>query len=154
MLAPNYPPPPPLGRGSSDPPPLSPFAQRYKAELSSLVSTDRATISFLKGLAADVRADLTTALDVIVAVQQRLYEVSPPFYSWFIKIICLYIPYPLAVSGLLSASSPVPHGLHNQDRRGTLLVSFLPRTALGNLMTYDVEDLDSFSGMRQTFFFF
>ena len=54
---------------------LSPFALSYKVELASLVSNDRATISFLKGLAADVKGDLTTALDIIVAVQQRLYEV-------------------------------------------------------------------------------
>ena len=44
MFAPRLPPPPSQSGGGG----LSPFAQRYHAELSSLVSTDRATISFLK----------------------------------------------------------------------------------------------------------
>ena len=56
---------------------VSPFAASYKQELLSLTSNDRSTISFLKGLAADQKHNTSVVLDIIVVLQQRLYEVSP-----------------------------------------------------------------------------
>lgn len=51
---------------------LSPFAQQYKEELTSLKNSDRQSISFLKNLAAENKHE---HLDIIVAVQEWLYQV-------------------------------------------------------------------------------
>jgi hypothetical protein len=53
---------------------LSAFAQQFKETLQSeLITSDRNSINFLKGLAQE-NAD--EHLNIIVAVQQHIYEVS------------------------------------------------------------------------------